>query len=119
MLLKNLISLHNKQVSDDIYDVKYNFIHTSWKKLNLLNQHTETFRQRCMCMCVGPLQSIPSPYGGVYCAQVNLELGTGEGDLLRVPIVCPQSLQRERAAFRASLPASNMANECMSEYKDE
>lgn len=43
-------------------------------------------------MCAEPLQSIPSPYGDVYCAQVNLELGTGEGDLLGVPIVCPQSL---------------------------
>lgn len=28
LLVKNLIFLHNKQVSDDIYDVKHNAIHT-------------------------------------------------------------------------------------------
>lgn len=36
----------------------------------------------------------------------------GGGGCLPVPIVCPLSLQRARAA-------SNIANECMSEYKDE
>ncbi len=42
-----------------------------------------------------------------------------ERGIFSLPIVCPQSLEREPAAFRASSPATNMANECMSEYKGE
>lgn len=64
------------------------------------------FEGACAWVCVA------SPYGDVCRAQVSSELGCGGRGGLPVPIVCPQSLQRARAA-------SNMANECMSEYKDE